>query len=227
MVYCGKLMQKLMMPAPSIMRSKGSVIRYVLRGWTLLAIRRLWLGGGQGLFDLEHSRRHVHQSLKSSGCSQGTGIPFKLYATICCFISLMICSWETSMLNKSNLSSPQYSPERGRAMVVLEHRLVVTEHDERQTQILTSWWHRQETVETLFWYQFISILIYFFLRLTRCPPLPLANFFCFKLLIDFFRACRQFSSYSRKTIENLQFAVHIKMFPKNNFLPYHHVLWAL
>ena len=32
-----------------------------------------------------------------------------------------------------------------------------------------------------------------------------------------FRACRQFASYSRKIIENLQFAVQIEMFHKNTF----------
>ena len=45
-------------------------------------------------------------------------------------------------------------------------------------------------------------------------PTPL-TFFCFELLIDFLRACRQFAIQSRKIIENLQFAVHIETFPKN------------
>ena len=48
------------------------------------------------------------------------------------------------------------------------------------------------------------------------PP-PRKPFLALSFLIDFFRAYRHFSSYSRKTIENLQFSVHIKMFPKNNF----------
>ena len=38
---------------------------------------------------------------------------------------------------------------------------------------------------------------------------PLANFFfALSFLIDFFRACREFSSHSRKIIENLEFAVN-------------------
>ena len=46
---------------------------------------------------------------------------------------------------------------------------------------------------------------------------PLANFFALSFLIDFFRACRQFASYSRKIIENLQFSVQIEIFSKNTF----------
>ena len=37
----------------------------------------------------------------------------------------------------------------------------------------------------------------------------------------------KFASHSRKIIENLQFAVQIKIFHKKLFLPYHHLLWAL
>ena len=47
---------------------------------------------------------------------------------------------------------------------------------------------------------------------------PPANFFllwAFWLIL--FRACWEFSSYSRKTIENLQFAVQIGIFPQNTF----------
>ena len=44
------------------------------------------------------------------------------------------------------------------------------------------------------------------------------TFFYFELLDCFFlRACRQSASYSRKIIENLQFAVQIEIFPKNTF----------
>ena len=50
---------------------------------------------------------------------------------------------------------------------------------------------------------------------------PSANFFfVLSFLIDFIRVCRQFDSYSRKTIENRQFSVQIKIFPKNTFLPF-------
>ena len=45
---------------------------------------------------------------------------------------------------------------------------------------------------------------------------PAASFFllgAFRLIC--FRACRQFASYSREIIENLQFTVQIEIFPKN------------
>ena len=48
------------------------------------------------------------------------------------------------------------------------------------------------------------------------PPPPL-TFFALSFLIDFFQACRQFAIYSRKIIENLQFAVQIEIFSKNTF----------
>ena len=47
--------------------------------------------------------------------------------------------------------------------------------------------------------------------------LPPANYFCFELFDWFFRACRQFAYHSRKIIENLQFAVQMKIFPQNTF----------
>ena len=59
------------------------------------------------------------------------------------------------------------------------------------------------------------------------PPLFAHFFLPLSFLIEFFRACREFASYSRKIIENLQFAVQIEIFPKNIFLPYNHLLWAL
>ena len=54
-----------------------------------------------------------------------------------------------------------------------------------------------------------------------CAPLhPLRLIFLFSAFwLIFFRACRHFASYSRKIFENLQFAVHIKVFPKNTFWP--------
>ena len=63
-----------------------------------------------------------------------------------------------------------------------------------------------------------------FLRIltTQCgvgcvwPPPPLA-FLLWAFWLSFFRTCRQFASYSKKTIENLQFSVQIKIFPKNTF----------
>ena len=39
--------------------------------------------------------------------------------------------------------------------------------------------------------------------------------FALSFLIDFFRACWQFASHSREIIENLQFAVQIRIFPTN------------
>ena len=47
-------------------------------------------------------------------------------------------------------------------------------------------------------------------------PTPL-TFFALIFLIDFFRACRQFSSRSREIIQNLQFAVRVQIFSKNTF----------
>ena len=51
------------------------------------------------------------------------------------------------------------------------------------------------------------------------PPSSRQLFFALSFLIDFFRAYRQFASYSRKIIENLQLAVQIEIFPKNTFSP--------
>ena len=48
-------------------------------------------------------------------------------------------------------------------------------------------------------------------------PTPPLTFFALSFLIGFFRACRQFSSRSRKIIENLQYAVQIEIFSKNTF----------
>ena len=47
---------------------------------------------------------------------------------------------------------------------------------------------------------------------------PPAHFFALIFLINFFRHSRQFASYSRKIIENLQFAVKIEMFSKTTFI---------
>ena len=61
-------------------------------------------------------------------------------------------------------------------------------------------------------------------RTTKCGrrgavcPHPLI-LFCFEIFDWFFRVCRQFVSYSRKIIENLQFAVQVKNLPKNLFCP--------
>ena len=51
----------------------------------------------------------------------------------------------------------------------------------------------------------------YFLKLC---PLPLI-IFALSISIDFFS--RKFASYSRKIIENLQFAVHIEILPENTF----------
>ena len=45
-----------------------------------------------------------------------------------------------------------------------------------------------------------------------------ANIFDLSFLMDLFRVRQQFASYSRKIIENLQFAFRLRYFPKTFFV---------
>ena len=58
------------------------------------------------------------------------------------------------------------------------------------------------------------------MRGVRMAPLHPLTIFCFEPFdCFFFRACQQFASYSRKIIENLEFAAQIEIFPKYFFCP--------